>query len=285
MANEEFSESIIDDIVTLPTIPTILAALNDAIQSPDSSAADVGDIISRDPPTTTKVLRLANSAYYGLRSKVTTISHAVTMLGFNIIRNLVLTATVFDFSSEKDIAGLFNVEDFWNHSLGVGVAAKIIAGEAIPRSECPADEFFICGLLHDLGKIIFSEYLPEKFEESLKLSRDKSIPLFEAETTVIGCNHADVGGLLAKRWSLSAGIISAVGYHHSAMTAPEDQVKYAAVTHIADIFVRNKSIGSGGGVDPKLDRETWDALGLDKKKIPEISDQITNLLAQEELPL
>ena len=93
MSNNEFSENLVDGIVTLPTIPVVLAELNDAIANPDSAASDIADIISRDPPTATKVLRLANSAYYGLRSEVTTINHAVTMLGFNIIRNLVLTAT------------------------------------------------------------------------------------------------------------------------------------------------------------------------------------------------
>ena len=228
--NEDLSERIIENIVTLPTIPVVLADLNAAISHPESSASDMAKIISRDPPTATKVLRLANSAHYGLRNKVTTINHAVTMLGFNIIRNLVLTATVFDVSSSGDISGLFEREKFWRHSLGVGIAARIVANEAFSEAERRVSDFFICGLLHDLGKIILGQHVQPRFEEALAHSRDNCVPLFEAEKEAIGCTHADVGGLLAKRWNLSLDVISALGHHHNPLELPEDQIKYAAVT-------------------------------------------------------
>jgi len=285
MTNEQLSENLVDSIVTLPTIPEIIVALNETIADPESSALDVSEIISRDPPTATKVLRLANSAYYGLRSEVSTINHAVTMLGFNIIRNLVLTATVFDLATEKTLAGLFDVEKFWRHSLGVGVAAKIIAKEAFPKAVNLSDEFFLCGLLHDLGKIILGQYLQDKFKEALVFGREQSIPLYVAEKSAIGCTHADVGGVLAKRWNLSGGIISALGHHHNPIEAPEDEVRYAAVAHLADILARAKEIGIGGGADPELDREAWDALELTNRRIPPILEEIDKSLAQEELAL
>ena len=286
MTNGEFSENLVDGVVTLPTIPTILAALNDKIADPDSSASEVADIIAKDPPTSTKVLRLANSAYYGLRNKVSTINHAVTMLGFNIIRNLVLTATVFHFSDKKDVGGLFNTEKFWQHSLGVAVAGKIVATNSFPGAANLADEFFICGLLHDLGKIILAEYAQDKFETALLLSHEKGVPLYEAEQEIIGCTHAQVGGVLADRWHLSGGIITAIGYHHYPMEAGEDGVKYAAVTHLADILTRAKGIGNGGGgTDPLLIREAWDALSLVNRMIPEMMGEIGNSMATEDLPL
>ena len=285
MTGEQFSEDLVDGIVTLPTIPTVLAALNEKIIDPDSSAGDIAEIIAQDPPTATKVLRLANSAYYGLRNKVSTINHAVTMLGFNIIRNLVLTATVFDLSGKKDIAGLFDVEKFWRHSLGVGVASKIIAAEAFPKAINLSDEFFLCGLLHDLGKIILGEYAQDKFERALKLSKEESIPLYEAERQEIGCTHAEVGGVLAKRWNLSGGIIIAIGRHHAPTEAPEEHVKYAAVTHLADILTRAKEIGAAGGKDPELQRDAWDTLGLINRKIPVMLDDIDKSMAVEELAL
>ncbi len=286
MTNGELSENLVDGVVTLPTIPTILASLNDKIADPDSSASEVADIIAKDPPTSTKVLRLANSAYYGLRSEVTTINHAVTMLGFNIIRNLVLTATVFHFSDKKDIGGLFDTEKFWQHSLGVGIAAKLVATNAFPKTANLADEFFICGLLHDLGKIILAEHARDKFEAALVLSREKAIPLHEAEEETIGCTHAQVGGVLADRWHLSGGIITAIGHHHSPMQAGEDGVKYAAVTHLADILTRAKGIGKGaGGKDPLLIREAWDALNLANRMIPTMMEEIGNSMATEDLPL
>ncbi len=285
MTSEQFSEDLVDSIVTLPTIPAIIVALNETIADPESSALNVSEIISRDPPTATKVLRLANSAYYGLRSEVSTINHAVTMLGFNIIRNLVLTATVFDLTTEKTLGGLFDVEKFWRHSLGVGVAAKIIAKEAFPKAVNLSDEFFLCGLLHDIGKIILGQYLQDKFKAALVFGRAQAIPLHVAEKSVIGCTHAEVGGVLAKRWNLSGGIISALGYHHNPTEAPEEEVRYAAVAHLADILARAKEIGIGGGTDPELDRDAWDALGLTNRRIPPILEEIDKSLAQEELAL
>jgi HD-like signal output (HDOD) protein len=285
MMNEELSESIIESIVTLPTIPSVLADLNAAIAHPESSASDIANIISRDPPTATKVLRLANSAYYGLRNKVTTIGHAVTMLGLNIIRNLVLTATVFDTSSDGDISGLFEKEKFWRHSLGVGIAARVVAREAFPQVGRREDEFFICGLLHDLGKIIVAEHLQAKFEEALVLSRDLALPLFETEKKAVGCTHAEVGGLLAKRWNLSQEVTSALSYHHAPMEAPEEHRAYAATTHLADIIARAKGIGSGGGNNPELDRAAWDALRLSKRKIPLMLAEIDKSMEGEELEI
>jgi len=274
MTSQEFSEQLVDGIVTLPTIPTILASLNQAIADPDSAASDVGEIISHDPPTATKVLRLANSAYYGLRSEVSTINHAVTMLGFNIIRNLVLTTTVFDLATKDNIAGLFDAEKFWRHSLGVGVAAKVVVRMVLPKAVNLYDEFFICGLLHDVGKIILGQHAQAKFEAALRLSNEISIPLFEAEMETIGCTHAEVGGVLAKRWRLAGGIIAAIGHHHNPTRAGEEEKKYAAVTHLADILARTKGIGAGGGPNPEFQSEVWDILGLTKERIPEMLDEI-----------
>jgi HD-like signal output (HDOD) protein len=282
MTHEELSERLVENIVTLPTIPAVLARLNTTIADPNSSASDVANIISRDPSTATKVLRLANSAYYGLPNKVTTINHAVTMLGFKIIRNLVTTATVFDASFDGDLSGLFNREKFWHHSLGVGVTAQILSKEAL-HLDRRNDEFFICGLLHDLGKIVFGQYLQAKFQEALQTSQSRRIPLIDAEKQVIGCTHADVGGVLAKRWNLSQEVIGTLQFHHLPLKAPQQLRNYALVTHLADFMVRKKEMGAGGGYDPELDRIAWDALHLSKRAIPDILSQIDNMMNQQNL--
>ncbi|GAB4332809.1 MAG: HDOD domain-containing protein [Candidatus Abyssubacteria bacterium] len=283
MNHEEFAESIVDSIVTLPTIPTVLAELNGAIANPNSSAADIAAIISRDPPTATKALRLANSAYYGLRNKVTTVNHAITMLGFNIVRNLVLTATVFDMSSRSRSEGLFDKEHFWQHSLAVGVLSRIVGREAFPQAARRGDEFFVCGLLHDLGKIILDQHLNSKFEQALKVSRERKVPLIEAEREVITCTHAEVGSLLAKRWNLSAEITYSLGFHHDPLKAPEEQYRFTLTVHLADVIARRMSIGSDGGGNPPLNRTAWEALGLSKRKVPSIIMEAVKSLEQQEL--
>lgn len=283
--NEELAESIVENIVTLPTIPPVLSDLNAAIASADSSASDIANIISRDPPTATKTLRLANSAYYGLRNKVTTVNHAVTMLGFNIIRNLVLTATVFDLTPGHGVSGLFEKEKFWQHSLAVGVVSKLVAREAFPQAARRGDEFFICGLLHDLGKIILDQYQHSGFEEALVLSRERVVPLIEAEREVIGCTHSEVGSLLAKRWNLSREVTCTIGYHHFPTMAPEEGEKHALGVHLADYIARAMGMGSGGGSDPPLDCEAWDALRLGKRKLPAILSAAAKSLENQHLTL
>lgn len=282
--HEELPEKLIENIVTLPTIPAMLAELNTAIANPDSSASDIAKIISRDPSTATKVLRLANSAYYGLRNKVTTVNHAVTMLGFNIIRNLVITATVFDVTFNQNFAGIFDRDKFWRHSLGTALAARILAQQAF-RADRRNDDFFICGLLHDLGKIIFGQHLQQQFQQALQASVRQAIPLAEAEREAIGCTHADVGGLLAKRWNLSNEVISALSHHHQPLKASNPFRNHAAVVHVADFMVRKKEIGSGGGSDPLFDRFAWDLLQITKRSIPDILSEIDNLLDSEGLEL
>jgi HD-like signal output (HDOD) protein len=282
--HEELPERLIENIVTLPTIPAVLAELNSAIANPDSSAAEIAKIISRDPSTATKVLRLANSAYYGLRSKVTTINHAVTMLGFKIIRNLVTTATIFDVPFHGDLSEYFDRDKFWRHSLGTGVAAQILAREAF-HVDRRNDDYFICGLLHDLGKIVLAQYLQAKFQQALQMSHERKIALFEAEMQVIGCTHADVGGLLAKRWNLSQEVITALHFHHSPLRAPEQFRNHTLVTHVSDYMVRKKAIGAGGGADPELEPAVWDTLRLSKRAIPDILAEIDNHMKKEGLQL
>jgi HD-like signal output (HDOD) protein len=130
-----------------------------------------------------------------------------------------------------------------------------------------------------------NQHLRPKFEQALVLSQDESIPLFEAEKKIVGCTHAEVGGLLAKRWNLSDEIISSLGYHHHPVEAPEEQIMYSAATHLADIITRDKEIGSGGGSNPELQPAVWDALGLSESTFPTMLTTIDKSLVEGELAL
>jgi HD-like signal output (HDOD) protein len=145
------------------------------------------------------------------------------------------------------------------------------------------EEFFICGLLHDLGKIILLQHLQPKFEQALIISRDRGIPLFEAEMIAIGCTHADVGGVLAKRWNLSKETVCAILCHHGSAEVPKEQARYVAVTRMADYLARAKEIGGGGGVNPRFERAVWDTVGLSKSKIPSILLEIDKSFDSNEL--
>ncbi len=253
---------LVDDLVTLPTLPTILGQINDLIADQNSSAADVAEVIQTDVAIATKVLRLANSAYYGLRSKVSSVQHAIAMLGFNIIKNLAITATVFGDFNQGENHPHFNHEAFWKHCMATAAANRLLADRMdLGRKE--VEGAFICGLLHDVGKIIMCEHLHDRFVEALDLTATERIPLVAAEQKLLEFTHADVGALLANRWALAPEIITAAQFHHNPTEAPVGEELAPCMVHVADIIARLRPIGHGGGaVHPQLNEAAWAHLGL-----------------------
>lgn len=254
--------SLVDDLVTLPTLPTILGQINDLIADQNSSASDVAEVIQKDVAIATKVLRLANSAYYGLRSKVSSVQHAISMLGFNIIKNLAITATVFGNMDNGKAHPHFKHEAFWHHCMATASASRLLA-ERVGLSRKEIEGAFICGLLHDVGKIILDEHLHDRFHEVLDLSGSERIPLVAAEQKVLEFTHQEVGALLANRWQLAPEIIGAAEFHHDPLAAPAGEQLIPCVVHVADIVARLRPIGHGGGaVHPRLNEDAWAHLGL-----------------------
>jgi len=272
---------LIDDLVTLPTLPTVLQEVNTLVENPSSSANDVATVIQADVAIATKVLRLANSAYYGLRSKVTSVQHAIAMLGFNIIKNLAITATVFEQMGEGPVHQDFSHEDFWKHSVATGMVAKLLADRVgLGRKELEA--MFVCGLLHDVGKIILEQHIHESFVEALDVSRAEQMPLYKAEQQVMEFTHADVGALLADRWRLAPEVISAAQWHHAPLSAPDGEQLIPCLVHVADFIARVRPVGHGGGaVHPRMDQAAWDALGLKPNVVTEIIRELDDDVEQE----
>ena len=253
---------LIDDLVTLPTLPTILVQINELVADQNSSAADVAAVIQIDVAIATKVLRLANSAYYGLRSKVTSVQHAIAMLGFNIIKNLAITATVFENFQEGGTHPHFDHEAFWRHCVATGTLSRMLA-DRIGLSRKEIEGAFICGLLHDVGKIILEQHLHDRFMEVLDYTSTNQVPLVRAERELFDFTHAEVGALLADRWHLAPEIVAACQFHHTPLDAPAGEQQLPCIIHVADIMARLRPMGHGGGaVHPRLDEAAWAALGL-----------------------
>jgi len=258
---------LIDDLVTLPTLPTVLVQINELVADQNSSAADVAHVIQTDVAIATKVLRLANSAYYGLRSKVSSVQHAIAMLGFNIIKNLAITDTVFENFGEGEGHALFRHEAFWKHCVATGMVARLLA-ERMGLSRKEVESAFICGLLHDVGKVILDQHLHDRFYEALDLSGTEQIPLVNAEARILDFTHGDVGALLAERWHLAPEVTTASHFHHDPLAAPAPYQAMSAIVHVADFMARLRPVGHGGGAaHPPLNEEAWEALNLSKASI------------------
>jgi HD-like signal output (HDOD) protein len=160
--NQQAIRKTLESISTIPTLSIVLDKLARLLQNPQTSAEEIGRAITTDQALASKVLKLVNSAFYGFPGKIGTITHAVVILGFSTVKNIVLTASIFDaFSNRKNQGSEFSMEKFWTHSIGCGAASQTIAKHIGFKEK---EECFIAGLIHDIGKIILCHYFHEEFE-------------------------------------------------------------------------------------------------------------------------
>lgn len=258
---------IVDRIQGLPTLPAMLSSINKLMVNPRTSAKEIAQLISSDPAITSKVLRVVNSSFYGFPNRISTVTHAIVILGFNTIRSIVLSTSIFDALRKAQPAHGFDRTAFWRHSIGAGACSRVLARRL---GFTALEEFFIAGLLHDVGKIALDSYLPEEFAKVVGRVREADCTMLEAEEAVLGVSHADVGGWLLQRWSLSQGLVDAVSRHHTPALAGEN-LKSAAIVHVGDILSRALQIGSGGDRRmPPLSDEAWSSLGLAPDAFPSL---------------
>ncbi|MFO7975569.1 MAG: HDOD domain-containing protein [Candidatus Hydrogenedentota bacterium] len=258
---------LLEEIITLPSLPATVARITQLLNDPDSSLGDVGKAISNDPAIALKTLRLANSASYGLREHVTSVEHAVTLLGAKVIQNLVLTATVFETLSSG--ASLL-----FQHSIAVGLAARSILRPRVSHLALAPDEAFVYGLLHDIGKIILEDYMSEELVQAEELSRTQGIPAHEAEQQLIGADHAEIGGRLAMKWRLPDTIAAAILAHHDLSRCEnEEQRSFAALLSVADTICIAAGLPSYEGAIADDTTESWQTLGVASTQIPAILNE------------
>jgi HD-like signal output (HDOD) protein len=265
------TERIICNIRDLPTLPTVYLALSEVIADPSSTAADVSKIVSCDQASAARVLRLANSVLYGFPGQIDTISRAVVVLGFDEVRNLVLSTTVMDLFSKQDRAFSFRPADFWAHSVAVGTATRLI-GQAcrMPNPE----NCFVAGVLHDIGKLAFFEFAEKEFSRALDQANKGQWPLYEVEREVLGMDHSRGGHLLVEKWNLPADIQKAIRCHHSGINTDGPDLLTAAV-HLADILVRALELGFGGDdLIPRPNTQAWDLLDLPPQALSRIAPDL-----------
>ncbi len=261
-------EKLSGQIGNLPTLPQVVEQVMTLIENPDTTSAQLADVISTDQALMTKVLKVVNSAYYGMPRRIATLRQATVILGFNTVKNLVLSASIFDSfgSGQGDV--VFDRVKFWEHSVAVGTAAKILA-QRIRLGE--PEELFVAGLLHDVGKVVIDDYLHEEFVDILRTVRDKKCRILEAEREVLGIGHPQVGQMLAEKWNLPDTLTQAIAYHHEPKVAGNAHKKFVAIVHLADAIARLENLGFGGdSLTPVIDPESWSLLGIPELELGEL---------------
>lgn len=215
---------VVSNIRNLPTPPIVFHQIQKVINDPMVSASQIAKILQEDPAMSVKVLKLTNSAFYGLSREIESVKQAVVIVGLEAIKNLVLSASVLDMFKDKDIDQDFQ-EKFWRHSLAVGFCARLLAKRAKARGIIDPDSAFSGGLLHDIGKVILCCFLAKEYAAvKEEQEKDKESPTYQIEERVLGYNHAQIGSILAHQWKLPARLTEAVAYHHHPQISESEEL-------------------------------------------------------------
>lgn len=256
-------KKIVTQLKSIPSFPALYGEIMREIQSPDSSLENVGRIISRDVSMTAKILQLVNSAFFGQPRRISSPGHAVILLGLDTIRALVLSTSVFSQFSEARLKKL-RLGGLLDHSLAVGVLSKNIAKAETGDAKAMEDSF-MSGLLHDVGKLVVADNMPELFLSALEVSEKEKIPLEEAEKKVVGASHAEVGGYLLMLWGLPDTIVEAVFYHHSPEKSHGEGFSPLTAVHAANALESASGMRENAWERPPMRIDYIRQLGLEDR--------------------
>lgn len=252
-----------------PTVTKIIALANDL----NSSPSDLVSTISTDPVLTAKLFKLINSAYFGLRQPIVSLQRAVIMLGYNTVKNVTLSLSVAGGIKVRD-SKWFSSNQFWEHSLGCAVASKALAARAGIRS-IDLEEYFIAGLLHDIGVTLLSQSFREECEEIYAPGYAPGKTRVEIEKEALGVSHDEVGGLVARQWKFPETLATAISGHHSPLNGPEEGLFLRLVVHIANHFCNEKKISIYKDAIPdSISDEAWSAFPLSREETAEALENL-----------
>lgn len=261
----------------LPSLSAVVNQINAGEKEKSLTSKLLAEIISKDPSLTAKVLKLANSAYYGLAKQVTTLDRAVTVLGFNTLKSLALTVSIYKMFKEGKVAAI-NMKGLWQHSLACAVATKAIVQVANHDKDIH-EQGFLCGILHDIGIIAFAYKLPEETAEVLKTSREMHSPQSEVEKEIIGFNHQKIGGMMADNWNFPSQYVNAIRWHHGPLPPPDDEHPLEGILARA-VYVGNQMVKAfhlGESTDSsseKIPVEVWQFLGIRRENLSSLRSEI-----------
>lgn len=223
-------ELILKRIRDIPSLPDVVNRILAIINQPNTPASEIAKLISYDPGLTSKVLRMVNSAAYGFQRQISSIQHGIMILGFTNVRGLVLSASIFKLFEGHAHPGGLNHQQFWEHSLGTAVAARLLTKSL---GVADSDDVFSAGMLHDIGKVVLDVYFKQDYSQVLHQAQLKGLPkhglpFYQLEESVLGVNHASIGNYLASKWKLPVGISEVILHHHQ----PEQAESCPRLVHL-----------------------------------------------------
>jgi len=271
MANK--AEDLVKGVVKLISLPEIYIRVSQALEDENHNAKQLGDIIGHDPALTARILRIVNSAYYSLASQVEVVSRAVSVIGEDDLRNLVLATSAVD-TFKRIPNQLVDIDLFWRHSVHTGIVARLLSKYC---NILHGERLFVAGMLHDIGKLVLYFKEPELSQQVLLKAADTDGQLYNAEKEIIGFTHGDVGAALIDAWKLSDTLKEVIAYHHTPLSAKDYRIE-TAIVHIANCIVN--AIDPDVEINehllddyPSFEPKTLEITGLKLDILPEVMDK------------
>lgn len=253
-------------VKNLPTLPTVLEEVSRLMDDPNTSSEQIAKVITFDQVLSAKVLKMVNSPIYGFPGRISSIQHALVLLGFNVVRGLIISTSVFE-DMNKAMVGL------WEHSVGCALACGEVAKAAGLKEP---EEYAVAGLLHDLGKVVAAVQLPQVKKELEFAVETQDITYIAAERKILGFGHDRVNAWLGDHWNLPPNLREAIAYHHKPLGA-KVYTQHACVVHLGNFLTRLFEYGNGGDANvPELTPHALKLLGLNQRKLEHILDTLSD---------
>jgi len=261
-------EKILSFIDYLPPLPYVAGELITLLHNENSNLRDIIKVIEKDPSLSVNVLKTANSAFYGLSYKVSSIEHAVNLIGLKEVASLCLSWGITTALKPAPGTKTMDLKAFWEHSIATGIIAKIFCKEFHIRIQ---DSLYLAGLIHDIGKVVLDRFTHEIYSEAIRLTYEKNISLREAEKEIIGEFHDKVGGYLLSKWKLPDMFVEVAAHHHSIGNASDKNIDLVAIISLSNQIARLKGFGFDGNMQGIILTET-EAFEVIRNKNPELKD-------------
>ncbi|MCC7204657.1 MAG: HDOD domain-containing protein [Phycisphaeraceae bacterium] len=270
---DKIVKDAIQEISHIATLPEVTLKIIRLVEDADSTAQDLNKVITNDPALGARILKVVNSAFYGLPGQIGSLNRAIVLLGLNAVKNIAIAASLAKLFRGGQISPHFNARDLWTHSIAVGAATRMLAekiGLGLP------DEAFLAGLIHDLGIMVEMQARRPKFVEVIeKLQLEPALPQRQVETEIIGANHEQFGAGLCSTWKFPINFVQVTGYHHRPMEVAQNSRMLTALVHVADILVAQPPLGYVRDVEiSEVNPDVLKLLNLTPARLAEVVEKV-----------
>lgn len=278
------TNKIVTDAVTdlgeIATLPEVTVKIIQIVENPKSTARDLHEVIKNDPALSTRLLKVVNSAFYGLPGQIASVDRAIVLLGLSAVKNIAIAASMTHlFNNSSQIEGMSSTE-VWKHSIGVAVGCRMISSA---QGRPNVEESFLAGLIHDIGLLVERQVFPKQLANAVARHRQQSGNYCEIEQAIIGADHQAFGMALATKWRFPSALCTAIGYHHKPLELASTNQELSIAVHIADVLACRQQIGfSMTAANEEYTDEMLERLNLDATAIEDIVDKLPEQVALTE---